>query len=43
MFVRSKKIGGGIYYYLVESKRVNGRVIQKHLKYLGKNGGKGNE
>lgn len=36
-FIRSKRINGGIYYYLVESKRINGKVIQRHIKYLGKN------
>ena len=35
-FVRTKTIKGNQYYYLVENKRVNGRVIQKCLKYLGK-------
>jgi hypothetical protein len=34
-FVRSKKIKGNLYYYLVESKRVNGRVMQKVLRYFG--------
>lgn len=34
-YVRSKKRKGKTYYYLVEGKRVNGRVKQKVLKYLG--------
>jgi hypothetical protein len=35
-FVREKKVNGSSYRYLVETERVNGRVVQKHLKYLGK-------
>jgi len=34
-FVREKKREGKTYYYLVEGKRVNGKVKQKVLKYLG--------
>lgn len=34
-FVRSKIIYGKRYYYLVENRRVNGKVRQKVLKYLG--------
>ena len=34
-FIRSKKIKGISYYYLVESKRINGKVRQKVLKYIG--------
>jgi len=35
-YKRTKTINGNTYNYLVESKRINGKVIQKHLKYLGK-------
>jgi hypothetical protein len=35
-FTRTKKIYGNEYQYLVENKRVNGRVVQKCLKYLGR-------
>jgi hypothetical protein len=38
-FVRTKNVYGKQYFYLVENKRVNGRVIQKCIKYLGKEGG----
>ena len=34
-FVRTKKKGNGIYYYLVESKREGKKVRQKVIKYLG--------
>ena len=34
-FVRTKKIKGNKYYYLVESRRVGGAVVQRVLKYLG--------
>ncbi len=34
-FIRTKKIKGHKYYYLVESKRVGGSVVQRVLKYLG--------
>ena len=34
-FIRYKKIKGNRYYYLVQSKRVNGRVMQKVLAYYG--------
>jgi len=34
-FVRTKKIKGGTYYYLVESIREGKRVRQKVIKYLG--------
>ena len=34
-FVRSKKIKGNKYYYLVESKRIGSRVVQKVVRYLG--------
>lgn len=36
-YVRSKKRGDKTYYYLVEGKRVNGKVKQKVVKYLGPN------
>lgn len=35
-FVRKKYFNGNCYRYLVETKRVNGKVVQRHLKYLGK-------
>lgn len=35
-FIRSKRIKGHTYYYLVSSSRVNGRVVQKFEKYVGK-------
>jgi hypothetical protein len=35
MFVRSKKINGRQYYYLVRSVRRNGAVRQQCLEYLG--------
>jgi len=34
-YIRTKKRKGKTYYYLVEGKRVNGKVRQKVLKYLG--------
>ena len=34
-FVRTKKQGNKIYYYLVESKRDGKKVRQKVIKYLG--------
>lgn len=34
-FVRTKRINGRTYYYLVESRREGKRVRQKVLKYLG--------
>lgn len=37
MFIVKKKISGKEYYYLRESKRVDGKVISKHIAYLGKN------
>ncbi len=39
VYVRSKTIKGNTYYYLQKSMRVNGKVITKHIKYLGKNPG----
>ena len=38
MYVRSKNIKGHTYYYLVEGHRVNGKVMQKVIQYLGKEG-----
>lgn len=35
-FIRTKKIKGHEYQYEVESSRVNGKVKQKVLKYLGR-------
>ena len=35
-FVRAKNIKGHTYYYLVENKRVKGKVKQKVVQYLGK-------
>ncbi|MFH0979030.1 MAG: hypothetical protein V1837_07065 [Candidatus Woesearchaeota archaeon] len=34
-FIRSKIINGKRYYYLVENHRVNGKVMQKVLRYIG--------
>ena len=34
-FIRKKKIGGKIYYYIVENKLVGGKVMQKVLYYIG--------
>ena len=34
-FVRAKRKGNRIYYYLVESKREGNKVRQKVIKYLG--------
>ena len=35
MFIRSKKKGKRIYYWIVESKREKDKVIQKPIKYIG--------
>ncbi|HLC77752.1 MAG TPA: glycine--tRNA ligase [Candidatus Nanoarchaeia archaeon] len=35
-FIVKKKINGKEYYYLNESKRINGKVVSKYLAYLGK-------
>lgn len=35
-FIRSKKVNGKRYYYLVQNSRVNGKVVQRVLKYLGR-------
>jgi len=36
VFIRTKKIKGQKYYYLVENQRVDGKVVQKVLRYIGK-------
>ena len=35
-FIRGKKIGRVIYYSEVENARVNGKVVQKHIRYIDK-------
>ena len=35
-FVRKVKIGNKIYLSEVENKRINGKVVQKHIRYVGK-------
>ncbi len=35
-FTRTKNINGNQYTYLVKNERINGKVVQKNLKYLGK-------
>jgi Fic family protein len=37
-FIRAKFINGEYYFYLVESKRVGGRISQETIKYLGRRG-----
>lgn len=34
-FIRKKKIGGKVYYYVVENKLINGKVMQRVLYYIG--------
>jgi len=34
-FIRKKKIRGKNYYYIVESKIINGKIKQKVLCYIG--------
>lgn len=34
-YIRSKKIKGKIYYYVVEGKIIKGKVMQKVIMYLG--------
>jgi hypothetical protein len=34
-YLRSKKIKGNTYYYLVKSQRINGKVRQTVLEYFG--------
>ena len=36
VFLRVKKISNNYYYYLVKSVRINGKVRQKVVKYIGK-------
>ena len=36
VFLRVKKISNNYYYYLVKSVRINGKVMQKVVKYIGK-------
>jgi len=36
-FIRTKKVKGHTYYYLVESYREGGKVKQRVIRYLGKN------
>jgi len=35
MFIRSKKKGNRTYYWIVESKRLKDKIIQKPIKYIG--------
>lgn len=35
MFIRSKKKGNRIYYWIVESVRIKDKVTQKPIKYIG--------
>ena len=43
-FIRKVKIGNKIYLSEVENKRINGKVVQKHIRYVGKEAdGKNNE
>jgi transposase len=35
-YIRKRKKNGNIYLEEVESVRINGRVVQKHIKYIGK-------
>ena len=35
-YVRAKKINGKTYFYLVKSIRINGKIRQKVVKYIGK-------
>ena len=34
-YIRSKKVKGKIYYYIVEGKLIKGKVKQKVIMYLG--------
>ncbi|MBI2658783.1 hypothetical protein HYX05_01615 [Candidatus Woesearchaeota archaeon] len=36
VFLRAKKINNNYYYYLVKSVRINGKIRQKVVKYIGK-------
>ena len=35
-YLRAKKINGRTYFYLVKSIRVNGKIRQKVVRYIGK-------
>ncbi|MEK6839979.1 MAG: hypothetical protein AABX72_03490 [Nanoarchaeota archaeon] len=35
MYLRTKKVKGKTYYYLVEYSKVNGKIKQKMVAYLG--------
>lgn len=35
MFIRSKKKGNRIYYWIVESIRIKNKIVQKPIKYIG--------
>ena len=35
MYVRKKRVNGRDYHYLVRSRRVDGKVRQEYLEYLG--------
>ena len=37
-FLRKKKISGKVYYYLVQNSRIDGKVKQKVIAYLGNSG-----
>ena len=34
-YTRTKNVNGQAYKYLVQSQRINGKVIQRHVKVLG--------
>lgn len=34
-YIRSKKVKGNTYYYIVEGKLIGGKVKQKVIRYLG--------
>jgi len=36
VFIRVKKISNNYYYYLVKSIRINGKIRQKVVRYIGK-------
>lgn len=35
-FIRTIKSGKKIYYAEVENERINGKVVQRHIRYIGK-------
>lgn len=35
MFIRSKRKGNKTYYWIVESKRIKGKVAQRPILYIG--------